>query len=193
MPVQQKNVAGQLQDSKLEISQLKAQLENLSKVNDDLRESQAEIDNLRALLEQAKKAATAVDYKARITDLEKEAEGLRAQVKSVSGQYHEIKSMYDSRIGNVGVMERQLAEAQTRLRIVQEERDALAGTIRNVQQSAAQQVATANQQMTQMNELLRSARLEAQHYKSMVMEARSVIQGNPDVLAAVRQKLGFQN
>lgn len=191
MPAPQKNQAGQLQDAKDEIARLKTALENRSKVDDDLRESQAENSNLRSLLEQAKSAAIANNSKARITDLEREAQELRAQLNSISSQYHELKNLYDSRIGNVSTMERQLAEAQTSLRNAQQERDTYAGHIRNVQQTASEKVTNSDNEKTKMNELLRQTRLELAQYANIVLEVRSLLRNQPDVLAAVRQKVGL--
>lgn len=192
-PQQRQNHAQQLQDAKDEINKLKTDLSNLSTVNEKYRELQQENDNLRNLLEQAKQAALQNNGKARIADLETQVHELSIQLQSAQNNYREIKGVYDSRIGGVEAIEKRASELQQQVRLLQEDRDTLSNSVRSAQQNAREQVAGAQNQLTQMNELLRQARIEAAQYKNIFMEIRSVVQGNPDVLAAVRQKVGLSN
>lgn len=192
-PQQRQNHAQQLQDSKDENAKLKTQLENLSKLDEEVRELRSENNSLRSLLEQAKQAALANNSKARITDLEKQVEELNALLRTSHDENRAVSGDYDRKLSNYGAMESQFDSLQREVRQLREERDALMAQTRNAQQTAAEKVAAADQRMTQMNELLRAARTESAQYKSMVIEVRSVLQGNPDVLAAVRQKVGLQN
>lgn len=182
----QKNIAGQLQDAKGEITKLTAELENLSKVADDLREVQAENENLKGVLAQLKATAGSSNSTntAQLNDMQKKVEEYAAQFKrsdEARRQAEELVNTYDQHLSTL----------QNQMHHLQEERDALAGSIRNVQQNANEQVTAANNRLTELNVSLRGALTERNQYAAMVNEVRSVLQGQPDVLAAVRQKVGM--
>jgi hypothetical protein len=74
-----------------------------------------------------------------------------------------------------------------------EERDMLANNISRTRQNAVEQIASAENRASTLNNQLRDALQRGQQFEAMVVEVRSLLRSQPDVLAAVRQKVGLQN
>ncbi len=195
-PQPRQNYAQQLQDVKNENAKLKAQLENLSTVDDNLREVIAERDHLRSLLEQAKQTNAASSGQARISDLQTQVDQLQTQLRRVQDSHRQAVDLghaYESKLASLSGMEEQVSRLQSDLRNVTNDRDELASRIRRVMQNSAEQVSAANEQVTKYNNRLRDLTQKAQQYEAIIVEVRSLIRTQPDVLAAIKQKIGFSS
>lgn len=194
MPAPTKNVAGQLQDAKQEIAKLKTQLENLSTLEESSREQAAENEHLRALLEQAKQAATNNTGKARITDLDTQVNELSAQLsrsqKALQVANERLNS-YEQKILAASDLENRLGRATDDLRNTVMARDAVADQLRNTTQRAKEQIAEAEERATNLNQQLRNVMQEYNRYREVVTEVRTLLREQPDVIAALKMKVGL--
>lgn len=184
----------QLQDAKAEIGRMRAQLDNLSNVQNELRESDAERANLRSTLEQVKGQLQANPAKTRVTDLEKSVNELSIQLRRAREESDASAAMvnaYEQKLANVSTLEQQLGNAQNTLRHAIEERDSLAGRIQRIQQNAGEAVRQAEGRVEELSSRIRQLTEQNANYAAVIRDLRQLLQTQPDVLAAVRQKVGL--
>lgn len=197
MPPQQKQTfVQQLQVAKEENAKLRSQLDNLSTVDEDCRELRTENERLKGLLDQAKQAATANNNQGRVSDLTKEVNELTNRVRSLTHELedaHQAINLYDSKLSGVSSLESQISNLQRDLRNTIDQRDSVASSVARARQQAAEQIAIADKRATTLNQQLRDALARAQNAEAIVLEVRALIREQPDLLAAIRQKVGLQN
>lgn len=197
MPPQQKQTfVQQLQVAKEENAKLRSQLDNLSTVDEDCRELRTENERLKGLLDQAKQAATANNNQGRVSDLTNEVNELTNRVRSLTHELedaHQAINLYDSKLSGVSSLESQVSNLQRDLRNTIDQRDSVASSVARARQQAAEQIAIADKRATTLNQQLRDALARAQNAEAIVLEVRALIREQPDLLAAIRQKVGLQN
>lgn len=197
MPPQQKQTfVQQLQVAKEENAKLRSQLDNLSTVDEDCRELRTENERLKGLLDQAKQAATTNNNQGRLSDLNNQVNELTNRVRSLTHELdeaHQVINLYDSKLSGVASLESQISNLQRDLRNTIDQRDSVASSVARARQQAAEQISIADQRATTLNQQLRDALSRAQNAEAIVLEVRALIREQPDVLAAIRQKVGLQN